>query len=89
MPNPLSNLGRYKNMSTKEICAHDMNSILPMIRYVLERYEINVSEMCKETGIPRSTLYDFLYSDPKLLSRLQKILSYLGLEISIKFTAER
>ena len=76
-------------MSKKEICAHDMNELLPIIRYVIEHEEINISSMCKDTGIPRSTLYDFLFQDSKELARIQKIMSYLGLEISIKPTAEK
>lgn len=76
-------------MGNKEISAHDMNGILPIIRYVIDHFEINVSEMCKKTGIPRSTLYDFLYVDSRELARLQKIMSYLGIEISIKSTTER
>ena len=76
-------------MSNKEMCAHDMNDILPTIRYVIEHHEINVSKMCKAIGIPRSTLYDFLFGDSKELARIQKLISYLGLEISIKPTAEK
>lgn len=76
-------------MSTKEMCAHDMNDILPMIRDVIEHYEINVSKMCKTIGIPRSTLYDFLYGDSNVLSRIQELMSYLGLVISVKFAAKR
>lgn len=76
-------------MSKKEICAHDTDTILPVIRQFIERNEINVSQMCKETGIARSTLYEFLYEEPKALLRLQKIASYLGLEISIKPAIER
>ena len=77
-------------MSKKEMSAHDMNDILPLIDDYIARYEINVSEMCKEIGIPRSTFYDFLYSDSnKSLIRIQTILSYLGLEVSIKPAAEK
>jgi len=71
-------------MSKKEISAHDMNDILPSIIEFLERYEINITKMSEETGIPRSTLYDFLYRESNDLLRIQKIISYLGLEISIK-----
>ena len=79
-------LGRCKSMSNKEITAHDMNELLPIIGDFIEHNEINVSEMCKKTGIPRSTFYDFLYVDSQVLDRIQKIISYLGLEISIKPT---
>ena len=72
-----------------ETCAHDMNDLLPIIRRTIEHKEINVSKMCKETGIARSTLYDFLFDDCKALIRIQKLASYLGLEISIKPTAEK
>ena len=85
-PNPLADLGRYKNMNDKEINAHDMNELLPSIEKYLERYEINVSKMCKDIGIPRSTFYDFLYADSKYLNRIQKLITYLELEISIKPT---
>lgn len=81
-------LGRYKSMSNKEITAHDMNELLPIISSFIEHNEINVSEMCKKTGIPRSTFYDFLYVDSQVLDRIQKIISYLGLEISIKPTRQ-
>lgn len=77
------------NMSNEEMCAHDMNDILPSIRYIIEHQEINISAMCKDIGIPRSTLYDFLYKESRELGRLQKLVSYLGLEISIKPTAEK
>lgn len=87
-PNPLVDLGRYKNMNDKEINAHDMNELLPSIEKYLERYEINVSKMCKDIGIPRSTFYDFLYTGSKDLNRIQKLITYLGLEISIKPTRE-
>ena len=73
-------------MSNKEIAAHDMNELLPIIIEFIEHYEINVSKMCKEIGIPRSTFYDFLYGNSNVLDRIQKIISYLGLEISIKST---
>lgn len=73
-------------MSNKEIATHDMNELLPSISEFIEHNEINISEMCKKTGIPRSTLYDFLYVDSQILDRIQKIISYLGLEISIKPT---
>ena len=76
-------------MSNKEISAHDMNDILPSIDRFIEHYGINVSDMCKETGIPRSTFYDFLYGDSSALQRIQKIISYLGLEISIKPAARK
>lgn len=85
-PNPLTNLGRYKNMNDKEINAHDMNELLPSIEKYLERYEINVSKLCKDIGMPRSTFYDFLFTDSKVLDRIQKLIAYLGLEISIKPT---
>ena len=73
-------------MNDKEINAHDMSELLPSINKYLERHEINVSKMCKETGIPRSTFYDFLYMDSNVLSRIQKLITYLELEISIKPT---
>ena len=71
-------------MNDKEIIVHDMNELLPSINKCLERYEVNISKMCKEIGIPRSTFYDFLYMSSKVLNRIQKIITYLGLEISIK-----
>ena len=73
-------------MSKKEITAHDMNEILPSICKYIEHNEINISKMSKKTGIPRSTLYDFLYGDSSVLERIQKIITYLELEISIKPT---
>lgn len=73
-------------MSKKEIMAHDMNELLPIIGSFIEHNEINVSKMCKKTGIPRSTFYNFLYVDSQILDRIQKIISYLGLEVSIKPT---
>ncbi len=76
-------------MSNKEISAHDMNEILPKIGDFIDHYEINVSEMCKKTGIPRSTLYDFLYGNSSALVRIQKIITYLDLEISIKPAARK
>ena len=84
--NPLLDLGRYNSMSNKEIIAHDMNELLPGISKFIKRNEINISKLCKKTGIPRSTFYDFLYMDSSVLDRIQKIISYLGLEISIKPT---
>ena len=89
VPDPLEKSWEVQNMDTKEISAHDMNDVLPIIRRVIDRYEINISEMCKATGISRSTLYEFLFVESKTLARIQKILEYLGLEISIKSTAER
>lgn len=71
-------------MSNNEITAHDMNELLPSIVRFLEHYEINVSKMCKETGIPRSTLYDFLFKDSNILGNIQRIIDYLGVEVSIK-----
>ena len=73
-------------MNDKEINAQDLNELLPSINRYLERHEINISKLCKETGIPRSTFYDFLYMDSNVLSRIQKLITYLGLEISIKPT---
>lgn len=75
-------------MNVKEINVHDMNELLPGIVKYLDRYEINISKMCKDTGIPRSTFYDFLYMSSNVLDRIQKIIAYLGLEISIKPTHE-
>ena len=68
----------------KEITTNNMDEILPSIVKFIERHEINIKKMSKETGIPRSTLYDFLYGSPKTLKRIQTIISYLGLKISIK-----
>ena len=76
-------------MSTKEITAQDMKELLPNIGKFIDHYEINISEMCKKTGIPRSTLYEFLYSDSKTLERIQRIITYLGVEISIKPAAKK
>ena len=76
-------------MSKIESCAHDMNEILPFIGQYIAHYEINISDLCKKTGIPRSTLYEFLYSNSKTLDRIQKMISYLGLEISVKPAAEK
>ena len=71
-------------MSKKEINAFDMNDILPLITRILEHNEVNISDMSKRTGIARSTLYDFLYKDSNDLYRIQKIFTYLGIEVSIK-----
>ncbi len=80
-------LGRCINMS-KEINAYNVNDILPLITYILEHEEINISDMAKRTGIARSTLYDFLYKDSNDLQRIQKILTYLGVQISIKLASK-
>ena len=45
---------------SKEINTYNVNDILPLITYILEHEEINISDMAKRTGIARSTLYDFL-----------------------------
>ena len=75
-------------MSKKEIDACDMNDILPSIASFLERYEINISDMAKKTGIPRSTIYEFLYKDSNDLKRIQKICTYLNMQISIKLATK-
>ncbi len=75
-------------MSKKEINAFDMNDILPLITRILEHNEVNISDMAKRTGIARSTLYDFLYKDSNDLYRIQKIFTYLGIEVSIKLASK-
>ena len=73
----------------KEINAHSMNDVLPGICKLIDLYEVNVTKMCKETNIPRSTLYEFLYSDSNALNMIQKLIVYLGVEISIKPAARK
>lgn len=75
-------------MSKKEINAFDMNDILPLITRILEHNEVNISDMAKRTGIARSTLYDFLYKESNDLYRIQKIFTYLGIEVSIKLASK-
>ena len=75
-------------MSKKEMDAYDVNDILPLISDILDYKEINISDMSKKTGIARSTLYEFLYKESNDLKRIQKILTYLGIQISIKLASK-
>ena len=73
----------------KEITAQSMSDVLPGICKLIDLYEVNITKMCKETGIPKSTLYDFLYRDSNALNMIQKLIVYLGVEISIKPAARK
>lgn len=75
-------------MYAKEIHTHNVNELLPVLRHLIEHYEVNVCDMCEKTGIPRSTYYDFLYTDSVAIERIQKLFSYLGVEVSIKLTTK-
>lgn len=59
-------------------------NLLDLISNVIEKNEINVSSMSKEIGIPRSTLYDFLYKENKSLERIDKLCEYVGIKIKIE-----
>ena len=78
-------------MSVREMTAYDkiidikdINDLLPRISDILDKKEIKKTDLSKNTKIPRSTIYEFLYKKSDDLEKIQKILSYLGIVISIK-----
>ena len=71
-------------MSKEEITIESFASLPSEIKRFLYRHGINVSRLCRETGIPRSSFYEFLDGRQAKYDLIQKVISYLKVDVSIK-----